>query len=47
MDGKGRALDNMFIERFWRVLKQEDLHLIIVYGLHDFKLIVSFDKVPP
>ncbi len=26
MDGKGRALDNVFIERFWRSLKQrEDL----------------------
>ena len=23
MDGKGRALDNVFIERFWRSLKQE------------------------
>ncbi|MGV3705405.1 MAG: transposase [Arcticibacter sp.] len=25
MDGKGRALDNVFIERFWRSLKQEYL----------------------
>ena len=23
MDGKGRAIDNIFIERFWRSLKQE------------------------
>lgn len=23
MDGKGRALDNIFIERFWRTLKYE------------------------
>lgn len=23
MDGRGRALDNVFIERFWRSLKQE------------------------
>jgi putative transposase len=27
MDGKGRALDNIFIERFWRTLKYEDIYL--------------------
>ena len=27
MDGKGRALDNIFIERFWRSLKYEDIYL--------------------
>jgi putative transposase len=27
MDGKGRALDNVFIERFWRSLKQEYIYL--------------------
>jgi len=27
MDGKGRCLDNVFIERFWRSLKQEDVYL--------------------
>jgi len=27
MDGKGRALDNIFIERFWRSLKQEHVYL--------------------
>jgi putative transposase len=27
MDGKGRALDNVFIERFWRLLKQEKIYL--------------------
>jgi putative transposase len=25
MDGKGRALDNIFIERFWNSLKREDI----------------------
>jgi len=25
MDGKGRALDNIFIERFWRSIKYEDI----------------------
>lgn len=27
MDGKGRALDNIFIERLWRTLKYEDIYL--------------------
>ena len=27
MDGKGRALDNIYIERFWRTLKQEYIYL--------------------
>ena len=26
-DGKGRALDNVFIERLWRSLKQEEVYL--------------------
>ncbi len=27
MDGKGRAIDNIFTERFWRTLKYEDVYL--------------------
>ena len=27
MDGKGRALDNVFVERFWRILKYEHIYL--------------------
>lgn len=27
MDGKGRCLDNIYIERFWRSLKYEDFYL--------------------
>ena len=27
MDGKGRALDNIYIERFWRSLKREKINL--------------------
>ena len=27
MDGKGRALDNIFIERFWRTVKYEEIYL--------------------
>jgi putative transposase len=28
MDGKGRAIDNVFIERFWRTLKHDHLYLV-------------------
>ena len=27
MDGRGRALDNIFIERLWRSVKHEDMYL--------------------
>jgi len=27
MDGRGRALDNIFVERLWRNVKHEDVHL--------------------
>ncbi len=27
MAGRGRAMDNIFIERFWRSLKYEDIYL--------------------
>lgn len=27
MDGRGRALDNVFVERFWRTIKQEEVYL--------------------
>jgi putative transposase len=27
MDGKGRALDNIFIERFWRSIKYEHIYM--------------------
>lgn len=27
MDGKGRALDNIYIERFWRTIKQEYIYI--------------------
>ncbi len=27
MDGRGRALDNIFIERFWRTIKYEEIYL--------------------
>ena len=27
MDGKGRAIDNIFIERFWRTIKYDYVYL--------------------
>jgi len=27
MDGRGRALDNIFVERLWRTVKQEEVYL--------------------
>lgn len=27
MDGRGRALDNVFVERLWRTVKYEEIHL--------------------
>ena len=27
MDGRGRCMDNIFIERLWRSIKYEDIHL--------------------
>ncbi|RLE69590.1 MAG: IS3 family transposase, partial [Thermoprotei archaeon] len=27
MDGRGRAFDNIFVERFWRSLKYEEVYL--------------------
>jgi len=43
MDGKGRALDNVFVERLWRTLKYEDIYLkdyldvgAVIAGLRDY-----------
>ncbi len=38
MDGKGRALDNVFVERLWRSVKYEDIYPIV----RDCKNISSF-----
>jgi len=35
MDGKGRALDNVFIERFWRTLKYDEVYLKSYDGIVD------------
>ena len=33
MDGRGRALDNVFVERFWRSIKYEEVYL------HDYETV--------
>nr|WP_156888315.1 integrase core domain-containing protein [Spirochaeta cellobiosiphila] len=37
MDGKGRALDNVFVERLWRSVKQEDVYLKEYRDIRDAK----------
>ena len=46
MDGKGRALDNIFIERFWRSLKYEEVYIKSYQNVIDCKENLSkyFDK---
>lgn len=43
MDGKGRALDNIFIERFWRTIKYEKINITLpVNGSELFKVCHEF-----
>jgi len=37
MDGKGRALDNVFIERIWRTVKQEEVYLKCYQNVQECK----------
>lgn len=41
MDGRGRALDNVFIERFWRSLKQEKIYLVELNTVHEAKTAIN------
>ena len=41
MDGKGRWLDNVFIERLWRTLKYDELHLREYRNLVELEAIVA------
>ena len=49
MDGKGRALDNVYIERFWRSIKQEKIYLNPANGglelYHNVRKYVDFYNV--
>lgn len=38
MDGKGRAIDNIYIERYWRTLKYEDIYLNKYETISDAKI---------
>ena len=51
MDGKGRAIDNIFIERFWRTVKQDYIYISpagdgveLFKGLKDFMKGYNFHK---
>jgi putative transposase len=37
MDGKGRALDNIFVERLWRTLKYEEIYLKSYESMRELK----------
>lgn len=41
MDGRGRALDNVFIERFWRSIKQEKIYLLDLQNVADAKSAIN------
>ena len=41
MDGRGRALDNVFIERFWRSLKQEKIYLMDLQSVQQTQVAIT------
>lgn len=41
MDGRGRYLDNIFIERLWRLLKQEAVYLYEITDCFQAKRIID------
>lgn len=41
MDGKGSWIDNVFIERFWRSLKYEEVYLRAYQSIPDAKVYIS------
>jgi putative transposase len=51
MDGKGRALDNIFVERLWRSVKYEDIYLknyecvpALQKGLQDYFQFYNYER---
>lgn len=51
MDGRGRALDNIFVERLWRSVKYEDIYLkhyetvpALEGGLHDYFNFYNYER---
>ena len=45
MDGQGRYLDNLFIERLWRFLKQEAAYLLEITNVFQAKRIRRVDRL--
>ena len=51
MDGRGRALDNIFIERLWRSVKYEDIYVkayptvpALDDGLSDYFQLYNYER---
>ena len=51
MDGRGRCLDNIFIERLWRAVKYEDIYLkdydtvpLLYAGLDDYFYFYNYER---
>lgn len=51
MDGRGRALDNIFVERLWRSVKYEDIYLksyedgaLLWCGVHDYFQFYNYER---
>jgi putative transposase len=51
MDGKGRALDNIFVERLWRTVKYEDIYLkrydtvpALDLGMHNYFGFYNYER---
>ena len=51
MDGRGRALDNIFVERLWRSVKYEDIYLkdyetvpALTGGLRDYFDFYNYER---
>ena len=52
MDGRGRALDNIFVERLWRTVKYEEVYLkqhdsvqSLLLGLTDYFVFYNEDRL--
>ena len=52
MDGRGRALDNVFVERLWRTVKYEHVYLHehetvrqLEKGLHEYFTFYNYERL--
>lgn len=51
MDGRGRAFDNIFVERLWRTVKYEDIYIkeydtvpMLFNGLEDYFQLYNYER---